>query len=265
MVKKNASDNDLVKFCYSCVLFKKYYQYNLWFGSFDEYKNIEYCKKYIQQYLYYWIYFFLLQRLSLSFFILLYRSPCFIKFVEFGFFKYLDYHFLLLFHNNHFTFDSKGKQKINSFIKSYFQKFLKKSFKKDLLVLVTKEINKIILNILLKYVTKRLKSIDIYIVRDKLNIKTSFNLVLNSSNNINLRSAKLTKLSIEKGFIGLQKKISYGFNKDIHSLIDSFTILKDFNNQQKNIGLYKNSSVLFKEFPTQKDLRNKKYFKTFNK
>lgn len=178
MLKKNrCSENDLANFYYSCVLFKKYYQYNLWFGTFGEYDNIKYCKKYLQQSIYRWIHIFLLQRFNLFFIIFLYKSPCFIKFIESRFLKYLDYHFLLLFYNNCFTFDLKGKQKIKIFAEFYFQNFLKKRFKKDLLILVPNAINEITLNVLTKHLTNRLKDIQIYMEWLRLNEKILFKLV----------------------------------------------------------------------------------------
>lgn len=171
MLKKRRSENDLVNLYYSCILFKKYFQYNLWFGSFGEYDNIKYCNKYIQIYVYCWINIFLLQRFSLSLVIFLYKSFCFIKFVESGFFNYLNYHFLLSFYNNCFTFDLKGKQRIKVFVKFYFYIFLKSRLEKDILTLVTKVINDYFLYVLVKHLIKRLKDTEIYTVRSRLNNK----------------------------------------------------------------------------------------------
>lgn len=157
--KESCSETDLVNFYYSCELFKKYCRYNLWLGYSEEYFNIKYCKKYICMYTYCWVYTFLLQCYSSSFVTILYRSPRFIKFIESGFLKYLDYPFLLSFHNNRFAFDSTARQKIKTFVKSYFQNSLKDSLKKDILVLVIEVMNEFVLNSLLKELTTDLKDI----------------------------------------------------------------------------------------------------------
>lgn len=180
--KKNHGKNDSVNFYYSCVLFKRYYQYNLWFGGFGEYNNIKYCKIYIQKYIYCWISLFLLQHFSPSFVIILYKNPRFIKFVDSGFFKHLDYHFLLSFHNNCFTFNSEGKKQIRVFVISYFQIFLKRHLGKDLLFLLIKVINEMILNVLLKHLSKPLKDIQIYAGRIFLNYKNAFKPIQVSNN-----------------------------------------------------------------------------------
>lgn len=157
MPKKKGSKNNLKKLCDSCLLFKKYAQYDLWFGGSDEYKNIVYCKKYTQKYIYYQVHIFLLQRFNLPLVIFLYTSPCFTKFVESGFLKYLDSNFLLSFHNNRFTCDSTGKKKMKAFVKIYFQNVLRGCFEEDLLILVIKLINEIAF----KPLTNGLKTIQI--------------------------------------------------------------------------------------------------------
>lgn len=306
--------NDLVTFYNSCLLFKKYDQYNLWFGDFYEYSNIKYCKKYFQKYVYFWIYFFLLQRFSIFFVKFLYKSPYFIKFVESGFFKYLNYHFLLSFYNNNFIFDFdlKGKQKIKIFVKFYFQNFLKRRLKKDLLLLLTKVISDIILNLLIKLLINRLKFIQIYVRRvwlnDKILVKNKkevyfiglfyFNYLIKKSYynlffthldnlyklkfvyklllkskpinfnenkilSINLKPVKVNILIREKFFIGLPQKLFYFNNKDIQYLIESFELLPNFNEQEKNISLYQKSNILFEDSLLQEHLIFKKSFKIF--
>lgn len=330
MLKKNrCSENDLVNFYYSCMLFKKYDQYNLWFGTFGEYDNIKYCEKYLQQSIYRWIHIFLLQRFNLFFVLFLYKSPCFMKFVESGFLKYLDYHFLLLFYNNSFTFNLKGKQKIKIFVKFYFQNSLKKRLEKDLLILVTNAINEITLNVLIKHLTNRLKDIQIYMEWFRLNEKILFKLVtiknkkevyfigfiyfnylvkkgyygsyfinlgnlyplkfyrplislklihksmlerLNFKENktlkFNLKPVKVSKPKMEKTFIGFPRKTSEGSNRDIQHLVESVEFLGAFNSQEKSVGLYKNSNIIFKDSYSQKHLlfiKPFKNFKVFNK
>lgn len=302
MLKKKRSENALVNLCYSCSLFKKYYQYNLWFGSYVEYNNIKYCKKYTHKYVYYWVHFFLLQRFNLSFVILLYKSPCFIKFVESGFLKYLDYHFLLLFYNNCFVCDLKDKQKIKFFVKFYFQIFLKKRFEKDLLITITKAINEIVSEVFLKHLTNRVNTIQISVDQMclintlafkviKINYyKTYFTNFDNSSKldffflvlkfvyksllnplsfksnkilKLYLRPAKVSKFTIEKSFIDL--KTLYCLNKNIQYLTESIENLSELKGQKIYISLYKNSNVLFKNFLIKKCIIHKKPFKNFFK
>ena len=54
----------------------------------------------------------------------------------------------------------KAKKKIKIFFKSYFKKFVKERLEKDLIILVTKVINEIIL---IRYLNSDLKYINIYI------------------------------------------------------------------------------------------------------
>lgn len=270
MLKRESQiQNDLINSYYSCVLFKKYYQYNFWFGNFNEYNNIKYCKSYIQKYIYCWINFFLLQRFSLSFVIFLYKSPYFTKFVESGFLKYLDYHFLLSFYSNCFFFDLKSKQVLKSFVKFYFQIFLKKHLEKDLLILLIVVINEIFLNIFLK-------PIEIYVNRNYLNDKKSFKLLfikknyyyllksINFKDNNTLKSAKVSKLIIEKSFIVFLRNFLYIFNTDVQYLIESVDSLVRFNSE-KNIGIYRNSNILCEVSLVQRSLLSRKIFKNFFK
>ena len=301
MPKKRSSENYLVNSYCKCVLFKKYYQYNLWFGSFVEYYSLKYCREYIEKYIYCWIFFSLLQHFSLFFVIFLYRSFHFAKFVESGFLKYLDYQFLVLFYNICSTFDSKGKQKIINFVKFYFRKHLKIRLEKDLLIIVTKAINETILNVFFRYLNNRLKIIHIYKGRIKSSDKRLVKLVTaknkKSYSNLcfidfscffffkffyffknlkfinfkfdnvlkfNLKSVKVNKLIMEKTFIDSLRKGSTYFNKDILYLLEVVKFLDRVNIQEKNIGLYKNSSILFKDSLIQKDLLLDKCFKNIN-
>ena len=325
--KKNDSKNDSVNFYYSCVLFKKYDQYNLWFGDFGEYNNIKYCKKYIQKYIYCWISIFLLQHFSPSFVIVLYKNPRFIKFVDSGFFKHLNYHFLLTFYNNRFSFNSEGKKQIRVFVISYFQIFLKRHLGKDLLFLLIKVINEIILDVLLKHLNKSLKDIEIYAGRSFLNYKNAFEPIQVSNNervyfvglfyfnhltkkthcksyyagstifytiksfysfailkNIyksslkveglkdtkvikdSLKSIKLSKKIMEETFIKFAGKILGHSNKDIQYLLEFVELLEGSNGYLKNIGLYKNTSLLSKKHSVgKKKFKGYKFFlKSFN-
>jgi len=219
MLKKKCFENYLVNFSSNCILFKKYYQYNLWFGSFGEYLNIKYCKKYIQKYIYFWIHFFLLKSFSLNIVRFLYKSPCFLRFVESGVLKYVDYHFLVSFYNNCFTFDLKGKQNIKFFFRLYFQKNLKKRFENDLLFLVIKVLDDILLNDLIMHLTKSLKDIQIYIERIRLNEKVAFKLVtIKNKKEIYFLGLRYFKYLTKKGYY---KPCIIKFNN-----LYSFTFLK---------------------------------------
>ena len=138
---KEYSKIDLVKSYSSCPLSKRYCEYNLWFGNYNELDNIRYCKKYIKKYIRLSIEKYILQYFNLSVLYVLYSSPHFTKFVEFGFFKYLDFDFLLLFHKNGFNCSSKDKKKIKIFVHAYLKKYLKSRLKHDLLICINNSIN----------------------------------------------------------------------------------------------------------------------------
>lgn len=278
MIKKSHSVDDLVNFYYSCPLFRKYYQYNLWFGSFGEYDNLIYCTKFINRYVYCWVHFFLLQRFSLSFVIFLYKSPCFMKFLESGFIKYLDYKFLLSFSNNSFRFDNKSKQRLKQYIKSYFYSALKKQVEKDLLILVTKTKKEIIF---LQYPIKLLEMSQISVGRILISNKHYlvgffyfFFLIRKDCYKLNIidfGSSHILKCSnnIYKPLPLILKL--YFKSVNIQNLIDYFEIdvLSEFKNRKIDIGLHKNTNIFFEEclntnifFPT-KNLEIKKNI--FNK
>lgn len=312
MLKKNKRREDKLFNSYSdCSLFKKYYQYNLWFGSFKEYHNIKYCKKYAQKYIYCWSHIFLLQRFSLFFVLFLYKGPRFRKFIKSGFYKYLDYYFLLSFHDNRFALLVKSKKKIKVFFKCYFNKFLKERLEKDLIILVTKIINE---TILIRHLNRHLRYIDIYTywiwlnhkrlfkvvtIRDKkkfyfggggylnyliekdcsescfidlnnlylqnsyhpfVNLK-SVNFKTTKTLKFNLKSGEINKLTMEKAFIQFPSKALYPFNQDVQYLVESVDSLSKLNYQEKNVGVYKNSNVLFEDTLNHKSFLSKKSFK----
>lgn len=312
MSKKNKRRKDKLFSSYSgCSLFKKYYQYNLWFGSFTEYHNIKYCKKYAQKYIYCWSHIFLSQRFSLFFVLFLYKGLRFRKFIKSGFYKLLDYYFLLSFHNNRFAFEQKSKKNIKVFFKSYFNKFLKDRLEKDLMILVTKFINE---TTLIRHLNSHLRYIDIYTYWIWLNHKRLFKLVtikdkrkfyfvglfcfndlikkdcskscfidlnnlyqqnsyypfinlksINFKNTktlkFDLKSGEINKLIMEKAFIQFSSKALYRSNQDVQYLIESVDSLDKSNYQEKNVGLYKNSNVLFDGKLNHKFLLSKKSFK----
>nr|QWK44920.1 hypothetical protein [Pseudochorda nagaii] len=139
MVKvKKHSENDLVKYYESCPIFKKYCQFDLWSEDFCEYENIKYCETYLSLYTYAFIQRLLFDHFSPSCLAVLYTSPYFVKFVRSGFFKYVDYHFLLSFHNNCFFYPSDSGKKIEAFVEVYFERYIKFSFAEDLVSCLVK-------------------------------------------------------------------------------------------------------------------------------
>lgn len=296
MLEKRRSENHLVNFHYSCALSKKYSQYSFWFGNFGEYNNIKYCKNYIQVYVYRWITNFLLKRFSFFFVIFLYKSSYFLKFVESGFFEYLNYHFLLSFYYNCFTFDLKGKQNIKIFVRSYFRIFFKSRLEKDILILVSKLINEIFLNSLIR----PLKDIEIYGALSKLNDKASCSIItdeekklfyftrlinnsyyefiftdfncfyiINSSYcsknfKVHLKSTKISKLTMEESFISFPRNTLKAFNNDFNYPVKFFEVLNKFIVEEKKIGLclYQNSNFFFEKSLSGNLLLFKKSFKS---
>ncbi len=170
--EKTYGKNDLIEFYFKCPLFKKYCQYNLWFGSFNEYVNIKYCKKYIHRYIRLSIEKFVLQHFNLSILFVLYASPRFTKFVKSGVFKYLDFHFLLLFYNNCFNCSLKNKKTIENFVHEYFKKYVKNVFIQDLLICIDKSIDELPSNSFKLHLVNRIRYAGIKIKRSSLDRKS---------------------------------------------------------------------------------------------
>ena len=142
MQDKEFSKNNLCQFYYDCPLFKKYCELGLWFGSFEEYKNIKYCEEYLQKY----IYFFLLNRNLLKYQRLV-TDPHFIKFLDSRFFCHINSHFLIAFYKNSFLFSfPRSKLKIEIFVENYFQIYLQEKLEKEFLTCVIKFTNKFTFN-----------------------------------------------------------------------------------------------------------------------
>ena len=165
MLEKDHSETDLTKLSYKCLVFKKYYQYDLWLGNYSEYYNLQYCKKYTQKYLYYLTHTFLLKNFDIFFVGLLYKSPSFIRFIKSGFLIYLDYHFLVLFYYSCSNFGRKAEKEIKSFVKLYFHFFLKKRFEKDLFDLINEAMYETVLLDNSEVLIKRFE--DIYVLPDE--------------------------------------------------------------------------------------------------
>lgn len=139
MKKKEFSKTNLSKFYKSSPLFKKYCGLGLWFGSLEEFNNIRYCEKYLQKYTRALIKHKLLRDVNLISCSNLIKNAHFVKFLESGFLRYTDSHFLLIFHENSFLFSlAKSKTKIETFVNSYHQTYLKDELEKDLLSCILK-------------------------------------------------------------------------------------------------------------------------------
>lgn len=157
-------EKDFIEDNYGCVLCKKYLLYNLWYGSSGEFANVDYCRRYVQIYLCCWINLFLLQHFCIPLNTFLYRSPYFLKFVDSGFLNYLDYTFLAAFARESFSFDAEGKQRIRGFVEAYFECFIEEALERDLLDLVGKVLNGILLEALGGHLTKTLGSSDEFLL-----------------------------------------------------------------------------------------------------
>lgn len=229
--------NDLAESYYLCPLFKRYCQYNLWFGNYNELDNIRYCKKYIKKYIRLSIEKYILQYFNLSVLYILYSSPRFTKFVESGFFKYLDFHFLLLFYKNCFNCSSKDKKKIKIFVHVYLKKYVKYRLKHDLLICINNSINEstpIFFRIYL------LNYINVFFIVDK-------HIFLN--NKILLKSCMYDRNNNNNFLINcLIKNIFYGVSL--------------FNCQKESISFVKHNSDLNYFYKSVENLKFSKYYLT---
>lgn len=297
--EKTYSKNDLVEFYYKCPLFKKYCQYNLWFGSFNEYDSIKYCKRYTYQYFNTSIKNFVLQHFSLSILFVLYASPCFIKFVESGFFKYLDFHFLLLFHNNYFNCSLKDKKNIENFVHKYFKKYLKNRLKQDLILCISKSINELPSNSFRLLLVNRTKYLRINVKK----FSSKQKVFLKSNEYKQEKAVFFTNLLLKKLFCGISlfnkkqicvKSINYQrlfnnaisptfflihivfklqlektyvnyINKNIQNLAERLETLSVFYIRSKNVGLYKKFDTLFDNSFYYKPFKPNKSFIQFKR
>lgn len=142
MKNKEFSRNNLFKFYYISPLFKRYCRFGLWFGSLEEFNNIRYCEKYLQEYARSRIKNNLLCYVETSSDLTLAIDYYIIKFLESRFFCYINLHFLLCFYNNSFLFSFvKSKIKIETFVNYYYENFLEKKLEKDFLSYVIKSTN----------------------------------------------------------------------------------------------------------------------------
>ena len=61
-------ESDSIKLCISCLVFKKYWRFNLWSKEFVEYNQLKYCSFYSSRYTFNFTQDFILRYFSLSFF-----------------------------------------------------------------------------------------------------------------------------------------------------------------------------------------------------
>nr|QWK44344.1 hypothetical protein [Ecklonia arborea] len=175
---KKYSEADLVDFYVGSPVFKKYSQYYLWSENFSEYHTIKYCEIYLSKYIFGCIQKYILEYFSEFFLLIFYNSPTFLKFIKSGFFKYINYHFLLLFQNNFFFFNEEFHKGVEVFVEKYFKKYIQKFFEKDLLICLITCIYEIVPNSFEGYLNNRLKFIynDYFLI--EVTIKSLSNLII---------------------------------------------------------------------------------------
>lgn len=237
--EKTYGKNDLVESYFKCPLFKKYCQYNFWFGSFNEYNNIKYCKKYINQYIRLSIENFILQHFSLSILFVLYSSPRFTKFVESGFFKYLNFHFLLLFYNNCFNCSLKDKKLIEKFVHEYFKIYVKNHLKQDLLICINKSLHELSSNSFKLHLTNCIKHGCIDTKVFLLNRKVFFKVIVHTFDKNNVEKSPLFTNYLIKN---LFSNISFFNTRQI--CVKSFNFQRYLYNRKLKISLF--NGILFK-------------------
>ncbi len=126
-------EKELSNFYDNCPLFKKYCNYNLWSGDFNDYAKIKYCEDYIYNYVCIYCHKYILRYFGPAFLLILLTSPSFIKFLRSGFIKYLDFHFLLFLKNSSFFYTGSSFKEVELFVERYFHIYISRRFKEDLL------------------------------------------------------------------------------------------------------------------------------------
>lgn len=302
MVKEKGSANDLAKLYYGCPLFKKYCRHNFWRGNAHEYNDLRYCRKYIYKCTQVLILRYMLQYFSLPFILVLYTSPCFIKFTKSGFIRYLDFHFLLLFYNHSFFSSSIG---IKAFIEKYFEKYIREGLKKDLLLCISECLDEQALKNFngeytsrLKYVysqgvkrTLRDKSLLIKIIVGVKRGPCSLNCfaildniyksvqkftpskdirylknypLVYSSNASVILSFFLVGPALKPSFCTVGQINLARTNRASKVLFKVVEVLDDFVNKAIKVGLHKNINIIFEDNSSLKLVLCKKIFKNFN-
>nr|QWK44383.1 hypothetical protein [Arthrothamnus bifidus] len=179
MVKaKRYSEADLADLYSVSPVFKKYSQLHLWSENFSEYYNLKYCEVYLSQYVFGCTQKYILEYFSKSFLVILQNSPNFLKFIKSGFFKYINYHFLILFQNNCFFCFDEPHEEVEIFVEEYFQRYIQNFFERDLLMCLVTCIQSRVPKSFDVYLNNQLKSIYNELIFLELNIKSLSNPVV---------------------------------------------------------------------------------------
>nr|QWE51044.1 hypothetical protein [Alaria crispa]UAX19675.1 hypothetical protein [Alaria crispa] len=174
---KRYSETDLADFYSVSPVFKKYSQFNLWSENFSEYNNIKYCEIYFSKYFFGLTQKYLLENFSESFLLTLHNSPKFLKFIKSGFFKYVNFHFLVLLQSNRFFFCGDSFQEVEIFVEEYFQRYIQFFFEKDLLICLISCISEIVPKSFRECLNNRLKLVYNNLLIVELNTKPLSNSV----------------------------------------------------------------------------------------
>nr|QWK44843.1 hypothetical protein [Pterygophora californica] len=186
MVKaKRYNEIDLSDFYVVSPVFKRYSQFNLWSENFSEYNHIKYCEMYLSQYFFGQTQKYLLENFSEAFLLTLYNSQRFLKFIKSGFFKYINFHFLLLFQNNRFFFFGDSFKEVEIFVEEYFQRYIQNFFEQDLLTCIVSCINELVPNSFREYLNNRFK----FIYKELLIVESNTRSLSNSVVILNLKGS----------------------------------------------------------------------------
>nr|QWK44767.1 hypothetical protein [Pleurophycus gardneri] len=196
------SETDLAYFYAVSPVFKRYSQLNLWSENFSEYNNIKYCEIYLSQYFLGCTQKYILENFSESFLLTLHNSPKFLKFLKSGFFKYINYHFLLLFQNNRFFFGGDSFKEVEIFVEEYFQRYIQNFFEQDLLTCLVSCINEIVPKSFREYLNNRLE----FVYKELLIVESNTKFLLNSVVILNLIGSDKNKY-YSLGFIDYKNTI----------------------------------------------------------
>lgn len=154
---RRQSKHDLTQFYKDCPTFKKYCLFNLWSEEFSEYSKIKDCDIYFSRYTRVHINNLLFCYFSPALVLIIYNSPCFKKFTESGFIKYIDFQFLLYFQENFFLNSGRSGKDIEIVVHLYFQRNIKKKFEDDFMLHLIRSLNELIPTSLQKCLTNIIK------------------------------------------------------------------------------------------------------------
>nr|YP_009003453.1 hypothetical protein [Costaria costata]AGW80366.1 hypothetical protein [Costaria costata] len=247
---KRYSEIDLANFYAISPVFKRYSQFNPWPENFNEYNNLKYCERYLAQFFGGCTQKYILEYFSEYFWLTLCNNPKFGKFVNSGFFKYINWHFLVLYQNNRFFCFGDSHKEIEIFVEEYFQRYIKIFFEQDLLRCIITCINEVVSNSFKKYLNTRVK----YIYKDLLLIESKVKPLSNSVVLINFTESKRCEYHY-LGFADYKKKKSF-CRFAINTIIKrecsypflvyfSYKIYKSLNTSKEVSGVIKSSFLSF--------------------